>query len=672
MDSVQNVNDSPLVVDSPFPLYYLDGQTPSLLPERGSMPNRVVVHSIPKAGTYLLGKMLQLCGWLDTEIHLMADGFTDYRGKTVQQKREDYLKLLVTADTAEVAKAINEGQFVVGHLPCNPKIAQDFLSFKQLFIYRDLRDCLVSHMRFLEKRNNPSHDIWRSIPDKKLKFAKYLEYSGHEFFNISKPMISWADKEGIQKICFENLYGDAGKQSQEAEINQILDFLGIQLQGTVNDLIKDTFGANTLTWSGKRSNREEYWSEEAQRLFVEYGGVLLNQRLGYRSPDSRSVVNSANHEINGGFSSSAVVKLERLLNAEDILKALAQFEADLDQELLELVKYNAQAAFDGGQIELAQALENLAIYIEGVLDKTLNSAPAHQKEITQTKGLKLSRNELEALEMRGIFIVGNGRSGTSVFCDCLNSSSEIYMLQEGHLFQHATNADFVQHFNQQHQSFGNNRFKGTYIPPAKDGPISGLEFYFRMSKHYKYVGEKIAFGLSDALIGNLTIREAFFEFQARYFYHSTYYVIIRHPFENILSMHKMWPEYPKQKFISCWLESLRTLMELYCAFPKVHVVFFDQLSPDTIVNISGLLDVEIELPEGMLDPHYQKSKIADGKLPPAFMKYENQAFAAEKLFNTLKNAFDQDDFMYKQAGHKRKFFKNFQIEIQHLLSSLES
>lgn len=291
MEVRNQVGEPFLGKELPFPVYFLDEQTPSLLPKRGSMPHRVAVHSIPKAGTYLLGKLLSVSGWLDTEIHLMADGFTDYRGKTIQQKREDYLELLVPAGATDVAKIIHEGQFVVGHLPCDDQIKQVFRDFKQLFIYRDLRDCLVSHMRFLEKRKNPSHEIWSAIDDGKQKFLKYLEHSGHEFFNIARPMIAWLDEKNVEKICFEKLCGDAGSAVQNDEITRIFDYLGVSRQFSFDELVQKVFGANTLTWSGKRSDRTEYWSEDAQGLFMEYGGDRLNLLLGYPpsySPQTRN------------------------------------------------------------------------------------------------------------------------------------------------------------------------------------------------------------------------------------------------------------------------------------------------------------------------------------------------------------------------------------------------
>jgi hypothetical protein len=271
-----------ILSNTKFPVYFLEGVVPSIVQKKGMFGNKVVIYSIPKSGTYLVSKLLEVVGYADTEIHLGLHAFQDYRGKTLKQKREDYLNFTINVNACAIAKLILNGQFVVGHLPYNEDIRNAFASFKQIFLYREVRDALISHMRFLATRNNPAHDNWRYLTDSKKRLLKYLETTAIGFMDMALPMVGWLEDSNTLKICFERLCGDAGEQVRKAEIRKIFDYLGV-LDSVVigNDLIRNVFNVETLTWSGQRTDRGEYWSDEAEKIFKKIGGDKLNKILGY-------------------------------------------------------------------------------------------------------------------------------------------------------------------------------------------------------------------------------------------------------------------------------------------------------------------------------------------------------------------------------------------------------
>jgi hypothetical protein len=63
----------------------------------------------------------------------------------------------------------------------------------------------------------------------------------------------------------------------------------------------------------------------------------------------------------------AVQTLEQLLEAPDLIAALSEREADLDQDLLDLVRLNADTARADGDDALAGGLDALAAYVADVV-----------------------------------------------------------------------------------------------------------------------------------------------------------------------------------------------------------------------------------------------------------------------------------------------------------------
>lgn len=77
-----------------------------------------------------------------------------------------------------------------------------------------------------------------------------------------------------------------------------------------------------------------------------------------------------------GQRSTAVESLEMLLEADDLTAALQEHEEELDSDLLELVRENAEAVRGNGDAELAEGLDDLAAYIEQVVrSRELASEP---------------------------------------------------------------------------------------------------------------------------------------------------------------------------------------------------------------------------------------------------------------------------------------------------------
>jgi hypothetical protein len=106
----------------------------------------------------------------------------------------------------------------------------------------------------------------------------YLATNSADFlFGMARECLSLKDESYI--VRFEQLASDNPRGKTESA-QSICAATGCSLD-QVLDAIEKAYGESTLTFSGSLSRLEDLWSEEAERLFVEHGGDVLNEQLGY-------------------------------------------------------------------------------------------------------------------------------------------------------------------------------------------------------------------------------------------------------------------------------------------------------------------------------------------------------------------------------------------------------
>lgn len=242
----------------------------------------VAICSIPKAGTYLLAGLLEGLGLVNTEIHAALQGFSDYRGCTLAEKQRDESKLYRAVPLRVLSQFVAPGQFFVGHLPCTAEVRMYLEGFRLYFIKRDLRDALVSHMRFFAQHNRggPRTAEWKAIPDKESRMLAYLEIHGRDSLAFVGEMEPWQRQVGVLGVSFEELQGDAGPHARDVAVRAIAQHVGLP-DGGASGVLKGLLGQPTLTWSGRRTDRSEFWGKRTEEFFRKHGGNELNVRLGY-------------------------------------------------------------------------------------------------------------------------------------------------------------------------------------------------------------------------------------------------------------------------------------------------------------------------------------------------------------------------------------------------------
>lgn len=261
-----------------------------------------------------------------------------------------------------------------------------------------------------------------------------------------------------------------------------------------------------------------------------------------------------------------------------------------------------------------------------------------ESEQRQTRYRAMSDEDFRRIDQQGLFVVGCARSGTTIFCDCFNTSPEVYLLGEAHLYLNHDFDNFAGHFEEQHILWKNRRAKGTYLPPPLSTEQGGLAAVRRLGEHFRYVGEKIALG-PHGLVNGRKMPDLFFAFHARYFYYSKYFLIARNPAETVWSMAKMFPDRPLPTLIQCWLDSLRIQIDVFDTFPHVHVLFFENFRAEVFETIQSLLGVEIPIGPAMITDKRKDTRLGWHELPPLLEPLRALLERCDELYGDVREAF---------------------------------
>jgi hypothetical protein len=254
-------------------------------------------------------------------------------------------------------------------------------------------------------------------------------------------------------------------------------------------------------------------------------------------------------------------------------------------------------------------------------------------------------SELEELSRKGLFVVGNARSGTGILFRCLNLSRDVYLMGEANLFFKHREPDFRSWHNQEHKKVNTPPYKGTFLPEPPIPLRGGLAYLAWLARHYRYVGEKLAFGPGNTVNG-VPFQDVFFEFQSRFFFLATYVLIVRAPAECVWSMHKMFPSLAIESLIECWLRSLNLCIDLYSVFPNCHLILLENLTAQTIAHISQVLQTDIPLPAKMLSDEAQKSRLPKAQIPEVLADFRGPLQDCSEIYDCLASLFSPHTLRY--------------------------
>jgi hypothetical protein len=242
--------------------------------------NRVIVVSLPKAGTYLMAEVLKALGYGWTGMHLAEAAYSDYKGADLVDARMHPGRFARYEPLRESLARITAGEFAVGHLPCKAEIVGITAPFRRLYLTRDLRTALISYMRFMQStgRFNAKELSWYAIADPRERLVDFLATSAPQLLNgLYKGLAGWLRVPGVMHVRFEDLMHDS--ETAVRAVESVAEFLRV----TVSDargVFNQCVASETITKSDGLTRLDEYWSPQAEEQFTKIGGPGLNTRLG--------------------------------------------------------------------------------------------------------------------------------------------------------------------------------------------------------------------------------------------------------------------------------------------------------------------------------------------------------------------------------------------------------
>ncbi len=247
---------------------------------------RLFVISMPKSGTYLLAKMLENMGYVDCEVHVSENAYSDYRGLSNAQKMAMASRVNVSEFLERTLGRICRGQLAVGHIGYN-FLSETLLGpFQKIVSVRNPRYALVSAMRFEERRirSDPEwhagHRDWIYMPTTADRLLAFMGGAGGSYIADFKKVVPWLNMSSCHAVRFEEFTGINGRERQLNVVGGIAQYVG-QSNCDVEYVLASAIGADTLTYSGQYSNLAGFWSPDMEDIFEANGGRELCELLHY-------------------------------------------------------------------------------------------------------------------------------------------------------------------------------------------------------------------------------------------------------------------------------------------------------------------------------------------------------------------------------------------------------
>jgi hypothetical protein len=279
-----------LIAGRNLPVYIDKNLHPCFKLNRAPVPHRLFILTIPKSGTYLVAKILENLGIVDCGVHIAVDHIQDNRFADEKVLRLEAWRYFVPIPFKVSTRLIKNGQFSFGHIPYYLEGEQVLRDFKKVFSFRELRDLIISLVRYYDSREQnyakPErirlYNKFRETQMGNEKFKAWYAMWGKEYVDLIRNMFPWKDRSDVFQIKFETLMGDDGKDAQLSLLRGLCGFIGLNItDDEIAKALNDSLGAETLTYSGKRSSYSDWWNEELEDLFTQYGFKELNRLYGY-------------------------------------------------------------------------------------------------------------------------------------------------------------------------------------------------------------------------------------------------------------------------------------------------------------------------------------------------------------------------------------------------------
>jgi hypothetical protein len=260
----------------------------------------LIVNSIPKSGTHLLGKLVSLLGYSDNPVRLYNNlaPLTRQVEETNERLRVGSVWpcLVPLERLAEILLEVKSKEFIQGHVPYSTRLMHliDALGMRMVLMLRDPRAVAVSHVNWVPERDYlASHEIYKDkSAEERLRLAitgYRVEPDGPIELGLRarfEHMLPWMAHPNVYTTRFEWLAGpEAGGtvEMQLREMRNIAAHLGLEVTAARFEQIAGELFGGTMTFKGgKIAGWKSVFSDEHKRLIKhEMGDIIVS--LGYEN-----------------------------------------------------------------------------------------------------------------------------------------------------------------------------------------------------------------------------------------------------------------------------------------------------------------------------------------------------------------------------------------------------
>lgn len=267
---------------------------------------KVIANSIPKSGTHLFVRLLDLIGMTESDLHL-SGSLVRFSNKNLLHsyrvwKRRSSVGYSVDLDQPKrkikraaleelVGNKINNNQFSEAHLPYSSDLTE-FLTdcAKVVYITRDPRAIVASHIAHAYKvEGYPLRKIFdQCTEDEKVRLIldgyRNKNYVLTPLKNRISDSIEWKNDSRIYHTTFERLIGSNGGGSDNEQLNEvekILSFLQYDGSGSVKEIASQIFYKKSETFNKGMIDGWKNLLSNSQIEIVNKSMGSIIMKLGY-------------------------------------------------------------------------------------------------------------------------------------------------------------------------------------------------------------------------------------------------------------------------------------------------------------------------------------------------------------------------------------------------------
>lgn len=253
--------------------------------------NKVLIASVPKAGTHLLSKVLTLAGCPFNGLFLNGDDCVIELNETFGSNRvhqyqdvPNYPKEFInrlSINTYDALSLLREGEHCMCHFPPKAIPTEWIDCLKIIVIFRNPKDSLASeflteYSLFNTKRpycyDKELECIFVSnLPLEKMFQAWLIRYSSlrSAFY---KDMLEWCNVNSALCIRYEDILGS----TRHLKIDNVINFINNNLD---IELGLDAFNKPNPTQSNYRINKNDLWTKAAKEIYSDSDFISIEKKI---------------------------------------------------------------------------------------------------------------------------------------------------------------------------------------------------------------------------------------------------------------------------------------------------------------------------------------------------------------------------------------------------------